>query len=383
MGSEMCIRDSGGFELDLPAGGASAGPASPYPVTQSISGVGGLIKDVNVSVPGVFHSYPDDIDMMLESPGGQRVMLMSDSCGGYDVNAYSWTWDDEAPSVMPDEGPANVCGSPVWRPTDHQGGESLPSPAPPGSYSTALSAFDLGEPNGEWKLWVADDSTGDEGFVTNRFTLQLVTRTRAQLNFDGGALALGEGESTEVRVQRSGSTSYAAATVDVMPMAGTSAAGDFDATSQTLEFSPGETEETLEVSIPDDAIEEGDETFALQLAFPTGDGQLGVADRLIVTIPANDARTDPPDTKAPETTITKAPSGKVRKRKARIAFTADEVGARFECKLDRRDWAGCTAPVRLRHVKPGRHRFRVRAIDAAGNTDPTPAKAKWKVRGRG
>jgi len=31
-------------------------------------------------------------------------------------------------------------------------------------------------------------------------------------------------------------------------------------------------------------------------------------------------------------------------------------------------------------VKPGKHRFKVRAIDAAGNVDRTPAKARFKVR---
>jgi len=27
-----------------------------------------------------------------------------------------------------------------------------------------------------------------------------------------------------------------------------------------------------------------------------------------------------------------------------------------------------------------KHKFLVRAIDAAGNVDPTPAKRKWKVK---
>ncbi|MDO9497185.1 MAG: hypothetical protein Q7J48_15875, partial [Nocardioides sp.] len=33
-------------------------------------------------------------------------------------------------------------------------------------------------------------------------------------------------------------------------------------------------------------------------------------------------------------------------------------------------------------VRPGTHKFRVRAIDAAGNVDPTPAVWKWRVKRR-
>ena len=33
--------------------------------------------------------------------------------------------------------------------------------------------------------------------------------------------------------------------------------------------------------------------------------------------------------------------------------------------------------MRLKNPKPRRHTFSVRAIDAAGNPDPTPAKWKW------
>ena len=42
-------------------------------------------------------------------------------------------------------------------------------------------------------------------------------------------------------------------------------------------------------------------------------------------------------------------------------------------------FAVCAASAKFK-VKPGKHTLEVRAIDQAGNVDPTPAKAKWKVK---
>jgi len=64
--------------------------------------------------------------------------------------------------------------------------------------------------------------------------------------------------------------------------------------------------------------------------------------------------------------------------KVKARFTS-EAGARFQCKLDRRPYAACASPKTLR-LKVGRHVFRVRAVDSAGNADPTPARATIRVK---
>jgi hypothetical protein len=86
------------------------------------------------------------------------------------------------------------------------------------------------------------------------------------------------------------------------------------------------------------------------------------------------------DTTPPETTIDKAPKRKSRKRKAKIAFSANEPGATFTCAFNKKPLSACTSPVKVKGKRRGRNKFGVQATDAAGNTDQTPAVAKWKVR---
>jgi hypothetical protein len=85
------------------------------------------------------------------------------------------------------------------------------------------------------------------------------------------------------------------------------------------------------------------------------------------------------DTTSPETTISSGPGKKLANGKAKFAFKSSEAGSRFECKLDGRKYAGCKSPKGYSGLKPGRHTFRVRAIDTAGNSDAAPAKRHFRV----
>jgi DNA-binding beta-propeller fold protein YncE len=85
------------------------------------------------------------------------------------------------------------------------------------------------------------------------------------------------------------------------------------------------------------------------------------------------------DTDAPETSVVSGPKKKVKKKKAKFEFAADEPGSSFECSLDGEPFSLCDIAATFK-VKRGKHTLEVRAIDATGNTDATPAEHGWKVR---
>ena len=68
-------------------------------------------------------------------------------------------------------------------------------------------------------------------------------------------------------------------------------------------------------------------------------------------------------------------------RAVAFRFAADEAGARFRCRLDRRPFRPCASPRRYR-VGRGPHAFRVFAVDAAGNRDASPARYRFRARRR-
>jgi hypothetical protein len=79
------------------------------------------------------------------------------------------------------------------------------------------------------------------------------------------------------------------------------------------------------------------------------------------------------DTIPPETFIQFGPSGLVNRRDAVVGFGASEPGSSFQCSLDGGVMAPCSSPASFAGLGDGSHTVRVRAIDAAGNSDPEPA----------
>ena len=87
----------------------------------------------------------------------------------------------------------------------------------------------------------------------------------------------------------------------------------------------------------------------------------------------------PSDTTPPETTLDSGPTGTVTSNSATFAFSSPETGVRFECSLDGATFAACTSPQDYTNLADGPHAFEVRAVDAAGNADPTPEGRTWTV----
>lgn len=85
------------------------------------------------------------------------------------------------------------------------------------------------------------------------------------------------------------------------------------------------------------------------------------------------------DLTPPQTVILRGPKPKASNRTRSFSFVSSEAGSTFECKLDRQPFKRCRSPKTYKKLKPGKHVFKVRAIDKAGNVDPTPAKLKFTV----
>ena len=113
---------------------------------------------------------------------------------------------------------------------------------------------------------------------------------------------------------------------------------------------------------------------------PDADGD-GFGDETQDQCPGAPGNADGCDRTPPETTITKGAPNRTDKTKVKIKFESDEPGSTFECKLDKKKFKPCTSPRKVKNLDEGKHKFKARATDEAGNVDPTPAKDKFKVVG--
>ena len=86
-----------------------------------------------------------------------------------------------------------------------------------------------------------------------------------------------------------------------------------------------------------------------------------------------------PASSPPGTTINSGPSGAVDSTTAVFAFSSNEAGGTFQCRLDTAPWEICTSPKEYTGLAQGQNTFQVRAINTAAETDATPAEAAWAV----
>ena len=166
-------RANGVFVLTSPHSGycfappitiAPVGPSTPYPSTCEVSGMSGSITDIVIEFNFLEHGRPDDLDMLLVSPGGQTATFLSDALGQTSPSWHCWIVFHDGNPVAPDNvvgncpssgnlayGPANYEPSPTRR------GDLFPPPAPAPSGNVDLSVFNGGSPKGTWSLYVVDD----------------------------------------------------------------------------------------------------------------------------------------------------------------------------------------------------------------------------------
>jgi hypothetical protein len=82
------------------------------------------------------------------------------------------------------------------------------------------------------------------------------------------------------------------------------------------------------------------------------------------------------DTTPPGTTL-KIPGSLTGNDVAVFSFTSTEPGSTFQCSFRNHAFAPCTSPDAVDVPGSGSQVFKVRAVDAAGNVDPTPATHQW------
>jgi hypothetical protein len=121
------------------------------------------------------------------------------------------------------------------------------------------------------------------------------------------------------------------------------------------------------------ALANASHTFSVRATDAAGNTDASPASSTwIVNVPAGD--TTPPDT-----TITGGPTGTVTTASASFTFSSSETGSTFACSLDGAAFLNCTSPASYSALANGSHTFSVRATDASGNTDASPATRTWTV----
>jgi subtilisin-like proprotein convertase family protein len=152
--------------------------ATPYPSQITVSGVGGNILKVTVTLINFSHTFPSDVSALLVSPQGKSVMLMSTEGGGIGVSNLRLTFADSG-GTMPAFGPLT---SGTYAPTNSDlnsinGLADITNftaqVAPP--YGHALNVFTNTNPNGVWSLYVYDNNMPDTGVISGGWALSIQT----------------------------------------------------------------------------------------------------------------------------------------------------------------------------------------------------------------
>jgi hypothetical protein len=120
--------------------------------------------------------------------------------------------------------------------------------------------------------------------------------------------------------------------------------------------------------------------LAASASLALGRGFLGKAIDVTHARSGHDSsRTSTKDRTPPDTTISGGPAATTTATGASFSFLSSESGSTFNCKLDSGRWSRCKPPRAYTGLAATPHQFAVRAIDRAGNVDPTPATWSWTV----
>lgn len=171
--------------------------AFPYPAPLTVTGAPSTISGLRVTLYDFFDFNPDDIDVLLVGPQGQKILLMADA-GGSGFSSGTFTFQDNAGQVLPDNSPLfdGKFEPTSWEPDQ----TSFPAPAPAAPYNepgstvggevTLASVFNGTNPNGTWNLYVRLDNgafqnIGIRGGIFGGWGLQFIAPTAANVSVAG------------------------------------------------------------------------------------------------------------------------------------------------------------------------------------------------------
>jgi Ca2+-binding RTX toxin-like protein len=143
------------------------------------------------------------------------------------------------------------------------------------------------------------------------------------------------------------------------------------AEAETTPYNPCTTSSSYSVS---PALTDGSYTFVVKAVDAAGNEKAAVRHFKV-------------DTAAPQTTIGSGPAATTDDSKPTFSFSASESGTSFSCRFDTAAFAPCSGSGNTQApstaLADGAHSFEVRALDAAGNLDGTPAKQTFTVKTTG
>ena len=266
----------------------------------------------------------------------------SDTAGNTDATPASLTWtvDSIAPDTSISAGPTN--------PSNSTGATfSFTSTETPSYFTCALDGAAFG---------VCTSVKSYTGLAQGAHTFQVKASD-----------AVGNTDATPA------SFSWTADTVAPDTSISASPTNPSSSTGATFSFTSTETPSTFTCSLDSAAFTTCSSPFvytslaqgshAFQVKASDAAGNSGAAASFTWTV----------DTTAPETTITANPSNPSTSTSGGFSFASTETPASFTCALDGAAFTSCTSPVGYTSLAQGNHTLQVKAADAAGNTDATPA----------
>jgi subtilisin-like proprotein convertase family protein len=155
--------------ITIPEGLPIAGTATNYPSKITVANLDGRVTGAKVTLLGFSHQFPQDVDVLLVSPDASKsVVLMAHVGGGTAVSNLRLNFDDSGSDLS-----TATLSSGTFAPTSLDPAPAFPAPAPASGYGSTLAALKDVNPNGDWKLYVLDDSFPLGGSITGwMLTLQ-------------------------------------------------------------------------------------------------------------------------------------------------------------------------------------------------------------------